>query len=89
MLERIIHVIFSSAHLDIGIMDRFGKSAGPKELFHVPRPATAKAVVEGKDGTIGKCKYDPESMTLRLCEQQRKDSYASEALGLGHCNSDR
>lgn len=64
-LENLIHKFFSSARLDIEIMDRFGNPVVPREWFLVPLFVIDEVVEKIKDGTIAQYYYDTESATLR------------------------
>tara|TARA_R110002072_G_scaffold125944_3_gene262493 strand:+ start:20598 stop:21809 length:1212 start_codon:yes stop_codon:yes gene_type:complete len=64
-LEKLIHKFFSSAKLEIEIMDRFGKLVSAKEWFLVPIFIIDEMVDKIKDGTIGDYYYDPASAALK------------------------
>ena len=63
-LERVLHRFFDGARLDIQIADRFGKPVRPQEWFLVPVFILDEVVEKIKEGTIGKYKYDAETVTL-------------------------
>ena len=63
-LENLIHRIFSSARLDIEVMDRFGNPVVPREWFLVPLYAIDDAVQKIDDGTITNYRYDPKKAKL-------------------------
>ena len=63
-LENVIHRVFSSAQLDIEIMDRFGKPVRPREWFLVPLFVINEAVDKIRDGSIVNYTYDPKRGAL-------------------------
>ncbi|WP_273501115.1 GIY-YIG nuclease family protein [Paracoccus sphaerophysae] len=64
-LEQLIHRVFEAAQLDIRIEDRFGRAVVPREWFLVPLFVIDEAVAKIRDGSIGGCRYDPTTATLR------------------------
>lgn len=63
-LENLIHRIFDTARLDIGIKDRFGNPVIPREWFLVPLFVIDEAVEKIRDGTITAYRYDPKAARL-------------------------
>jgi hypothetical protein len=63
-LEALLHKFFGSARLDLELKDRFGAQVEPREWFLVPLPVIDEAIQRIKDGTIGACRYDPETASL-------------------------
>jgi len=63
-LENLIHKFFSSARIDIEIIDRFGKPIKVREWFLLPIFVIDEMVEKLKAGTLGDCKYDPQSVKL-------------------------
>jgi hypothetical protein len=63
-LEALLHKIFGSARLDMELKDRFGGQVEPREWFLVPLTVIDEAIRRIKDGTIGGCRYDPQSARL-------------------------
>lgn len=57
-LEALIHKFFSSARLDIQIVDRFGKPVTAREWFLVPLFVINEFVEQIKKGNINGCYYD-------------------------------
>ena len=72
--EHLIHLIFSSARLDIVVKDRFGRSVTPKEWFTVPLHVIEKAISMIIEGTIQYYTYDPKSASLVIRNRNFKDS---------------
>jgi hypothetical protein len=64
-LENILHRFFSSAKLDIEIIDRFGKPVKAQEWFLVPIFSIDEMVDKIKDGTIAEYYYDSISAELK------------------------
>ena len=64
-LEQLIHRVFEAAQMDIRIEDRFGRAVVPREWFLVPLFVIDEAVAKIRDGSIGGCRYDPATATLR------------------------
>lgn len=64
-LEQLIHRVFEAAQMDIRIEDRFGRAVVPREWFLVPLFVIDEAVAKIRDGSIGGCRYDPTTATLR------------------------
>lgn len=64
-LEQLIHRVFEAAQMDIRIEDRFGRTVVPREWFLVPLFVIDEAVAKIRDGSIGGCRYDPTTATLR------------------------
>jgi hypothetical protein len=64
-LENLFHKLFSSAKLEIEIMDRFGKPYKPQEWFMVTLPTIQKAVQLLIDGKLSDYVYEVESAQLR------------------------
>jgi hypothetical protein len=67
-LENLLHRVFSSARLDLTIMDRFGNPVHPREWFLVPLAAIDEAVERVRDQSILDYEYDPA--TARLAVQR-------------------
>ena len=63
-LENLIHRVFDTAQLDIGITDRFGNPVRPREWFLVPFFVIDEAVERIKDGSITEYVYDPKAAKL-------------------------
>jgi hypothetical protein len=63
-LEKLIHLVFDPARLDIEIKDRFGNPVIPREWFLVPLFVIDEAVEKIRNGTISKFRYDPQSASL-------------------------
>lgn len=63
-LEKIIHRIFDSARLDIGLTDRFGNPVVPREWFLVPIFVIDQVVERIKNGTISSYTYDQKQAKL-------------------------
>lgn len=57
-LENLFHRLFSPAQIDIAILDRFGRTAKPREWFLVPLHAIDEAVRRISDGSITSATYD-------------------------------
>ncbi|MDA7628525.1 GIY-YIG nuclease family protein [Verrucomicrobia bacterium] len=64
-LENLFHKLFSSAKLDIEMLDRFGKPYQPREWFLIPIEAIDEAVERLKDGSLSEYSYD--SKQAKLC----------------------
>ena len=60
-LETLLHRIFSSARIEIELIDRFSKPYRPKEWFLVPLETIQDAVEKIKDGTIVGYQFNTES----------------------------
>jgi len=67
--ESIIHRIFSTARLDVEIMDRFGKPVEPREWFLVPLFVINETIQKIEDGSISNYIYDPKSASLQKADQ--------------------
>ena len=63
-LEKLLHMFFENARLDVRIQDRFGKPVSPREWFVVPLDCIEEAVERIKDGSIIDYKYDQGSAKL-------------------------
>ncbi|QHE52792.1 GIY-YIG nuclease family protein [Pontibacillus sp. HMF3514] len=63
-LEGILHRIFTPAHIDLTILDRFGHPVHPKEWFLVPIHVIDEAVERIMDGSITNVVYDPKTASL-------------------------
>lgn len=63
-LEAVLHKFFASVRLDLQLKDRFGSGVEPREWFLVPLTVVDEAIQRIKDGTIGACRYDPETASL-------------------------
>lgn len=59
-LEALIHKFFSSARLDIQIVDRFGQTVTAREWFLVPLFVINELVDKIKIGTVNDCYYDKD-----------------------------
>jgi hypothetical protein len=59
-LERLLHVFFSPARLNVKLDDRFGIKVEPKEWFLLPIKDIQSAVELIGEGQIQHYKYDPE-----------------------------
>lgn len=75
-LENIIHRFFSSAKLDIQIIDRFGQPVIAREWFLVPLFVIDEMVEKIKEGTISDYYYTPPNQltcyhTLRFLKCQK------------------
>ncbi len=63
-LENLLHRFFSSARLEISVLDRFGQPIRPREWFIVPLAAVREAVDRIQDGTLHRYDYRPELAAL-------------------------
>ena len=63
-LEHLIHLLFSTARLEIEIKDRFGNPVLPREWFLVPLHVIDQAVDKIREGTITRYAYDANSASL-------------------------
>lgn len=63
-LEALLHQFFSSARLDLELIDRFGKPVKPREWFLVPLEVIEEVVEKIRAGTIDRCRYDLETANL-------------------------
>jgi hypothetical protein len=63
-LEALLHQFFSSARLDVELMDRFSTPVKPREWFFVPLEAIEEAIEKIKEGTIDRFRYDLETASL-------------------------
>jgi len=63
-LEKIIHMFFEAARLDVEINDRFGHPVVPREWFLVPLFVIDEMVEKIKEGAIGEYVYDMKSAAL-------------------------
>ena len=57
-LERLLHRVFDTSRLDVGLKDRFGGAVEPREWFLVPLAAIDEAISRIKDGSIDNFTYD-------------------------------
>ena len=64
-LEKLIHKFFSTAKLDIEIVDRFGTPVKAREWFLVPVFVIDEMVERIRDGSISEYYYDAQSATLK------------------------
>lgn len=63
-LEALLQKFFSSARLDLELMDRFGTPVKPREWFLVPLEVIEDVIEKIKDGTIDQFRYDPKTAKL-------------------------
>jgi len=63
-LEKLLHRFFSSARLEIELMDRFGNPVEPQEWFLVPLEVIEEVVEKIRNGTIDQFRYDRETASL-------------------------
>lgn len=63
-LEALIHKFFSSARLDLQIVDRFGQHITAREWFLVPLFVINELVEKIRNGTVSECHYDQKSAKI-------------------------
>jgi uncharacterized protein YfbU (UPF0304 family) len=63
-LEALLQKFFSSARLDLELMDRFGTPVKPREWFLVPLEVIEDVIEKIKEGTIDQFRYDPKTAKL-------------------------
>ena len=71
-LEALLHKFFDGARLNVGLQDRFGIPAKPREWFLLPLGAIEEAIEKIKEGTLDQFQYDPESAKLVRSPVSRK-----------------
>jgi hypothetical protein len=63
-LEALLQKFFSSARLELELLDRFGRSVKPREWFLVPLEVIEEVIEKIKEGTIDQFRYDPKTANL-------------------------
>jgi hypothetical protein len=63
-LEALLQKFFSSARLELELLDRFGTTVKPREWFLVPLEVIEEVIEKIKEGTIDQFRYDPKTANL-------------------------
>lgn len=63
-LETLLQKFFSSARLDLELIDRFGTPVKPREWFLVPLEVIEAVIDKIQKGTIDQFRYDPKTASL-------------------------
>jgi hypothetical protein len=63
-LEALLQKFFSSARLDLELIDRFGAPVKPREWFLVPLEVIEAVIEKIMEGTIEQFRYDPKTASL-------------------------